>query len=1233
MKRSHSILALSLSGLVVLGLLWLSGIFAGSGGDGDVQIDPNDGSAGIEARESGDLREAATPELEKVAERESLAKAGAKVHGVVLSADTGTPVAGVEVLAYDRLPQFAQLEVRIQDLLRLGFWKKSKRAGPKVLARTTTGADGSFELEGLSEGRVFLDARSGAWYSRTPKALRLAGSEWKKEQELLVKPGGRVMGKVLAPDGEGISGARIVLRPDINSILTQLTNRSLRYYEVNADEDGVFDISGVPVGKDYMLSAMAPGVAMASQGGIVVHLGQSTSLRLQTTRGATVTGIVRTPEGKPAPGAWVGYAYLDLSRILFSVDGENPVRADDEGRFVLPHVASGEVAFAAMQDRFALAPIQTLVVGEGGGYELEFELTEGFKLEGKVIDEQGQPVKGAKITAMAAEQQRGGMPDMSFIARLRSKDVLTDDDGKFTMGGLEKGRVLLQASKAGYIDAMEMVRDPKNQEKPVELKLKIGGFVVGKVVDDEGKPVTRFRVSGVTTEPLDKKKDEAKAKPVADKNLSERERRRQQWRERMGNRRGGGNRARGMANFLNGGSLWNRDGDHEIQNAKGEFRVGPFELGKVRITVRADGYLRPEKKSVDILPGKTQEPLQFELTKGSVIRGQVLAGGRPVSEAQVTWRKPRGGGGRGMMPFQINIQPEDFDFLALSSAFSRRSTLTDSQGRFELVGVEEGKLQVQARHPDYAKGHGTDVKVEPGKVIPEITIQLSLGGAIEGNVTGLDERPVKSAMVVAFSIQKGAMKSGTTDERGYYKIEALAPGTYVVFKTRMDASVVEIWTGAMNDFRLKSTSVKEGETRRVDIKDRTKDGVDIFGRVLMGGQPAPKAMVSLIGQDKAGPFGVGLRSGSADEKGEYKIGSVAPGRYFVRLRVFEGKKSHQASIQVDVPRGRRKHKLDLYFPSGSLSGLVTDRNGQPVAGVRLIAVAEEGEAKMTGLLGLMASAGGSARGRSDAQGAFKISRIPPGIWTIRAEPRGEAQDRFAVAELRGVRIVAGQKLGGLRVEVPDATVLTGIVVDGNGMPVEGANIRMWRGQALSSVGVSEASSKGMGNMRALLSQMRQRVRSGKDGRFKIRGLLTGDWNLEATKKGLSTTQMSIKVLGGKQPEQRVLLVRGGQVFVKVIDMNGTRFPRGTVRVLNSKGQQVGNAKSLISVLGGLFKQKKKDGDGNWIDYGILPPDSYTLEVREKDKDGKEVVRKVMRTLAEGETARWEISYEELLGKQ
>ena len=1227
MKRPHSYLAVSILALLVLGLLWLGGVFSGASGDGTVQIDPDPGTVGKAAGEASDVRKAVVTEDEPSAvARQALAGSGAKVQGVVLSAETGTPVAGVEVLAYDRLPQFAQLEVRIQDLLRLGFWKKSKRAGPKVLARTKTGPDGRFALEGLSSGRVFLDARSGAWYTRTPKALRLAGSEWKKEQELLVKPGGRVEGLVLSPEGKGVPGARIVLRPDINSILTQLTNRSLRYYEINADEDGHFDITGVPAGNDYLLSAMAPGMAMASQGGLTVRLGQSTMLRLQATRGATVTGVVRTPEGQPAPGAWVGFAYLDLSRILFSVDGENPVQADDEGRFVLPHVGAGEVAFAAMQDRFALAPIQTLNISEGGGYELDFELSEGYHLEGKVLDDQGQPVKGAKITAMAAQPPRGGMPDLSMIARLHSKDVLSDDQGHFTIGGLEKGRVLLQATKAGYIDAIQRVDDPKKQEKPIELKLKIGGFVVGKVVDQEGQPVTRFRVSGVTTEPLGSKKQTQQKKD--DKDLSPRDRRRRQWRNRMRNRRRGG-----MRNFLNGGSLWNQDGDHEIQNAKGEFRVGPFELGKVRVTVHADGYLRPESKTVEILPEKTQEPLSFTLTKGQVIRGRVLSQGRPVSEAQVTWRKS-GSGRRGRgLPIQINIQPEDFDFLALSSAFTQRSALTDSQGRFELVGVEEGKLQVQARHPEYAKGHGTEVLVKAGSETPEITIELTKGGGIDGFVTGLDERPVKAAMIVAFSIQRGAVKSGTTDERGYYKIEGLAPGTYVVFKTHLDASVVEIWTGAMSDFRLKSTSVKEGKVRRVDIKDRTKDGVDLYGRVLAGGKPAPKAMFSLFGQDKGGPFGVGIRSGSADDKGDYKLGSVTPGRYFVQLRVFEGKRSHVASVQIDVPRGRRKHKLDLHFPSGTVSGIVTDVRGQPVAGVRLVAVAEEGEAKVGGLLGLMASAGGAARGRSDAQGVFKITRMPPGVWTLRAEPRGATQDRLASAELRGVRLDAGQTLGGLRVEMPDATVLEGMVVDGNGMPVEGAQIRMWRGRALSSVGVNEASSGGRGSMRALLSQMRQRTQSGKDGRFRVRGLLTGSWNLEASKKGLSTTQIAIQVTGGVQPEQRIPLVRGGHVYVKVMDMDGKRFPRGTVRVLDSKGQQVGHSKNLMSVLGSLFGKKKKDGNSEWLDYGVLPPDSYSLEVREKDKDGKEVVRKVMRTLAEGETARWEISYKELLGKK
>jgi hypothetical protein len=83
-----------------------------------------------------------------------------------------------------------------------------------------------------------------------------------------------------------------------------------------------------------------------------------------------------------------------------------------------------------------------------------------------------------------------------------------------------------------------------------------------------------------------------------------------------------------------------------------------------------------------------------------------------------------------------------------------------------------------------------------------------------------------------------------------------------------------------------------------------------------------------------------------------------------------------------------------------------------------------------------------------------------------------------------------------------------------------------------------------------------------------------------------------------------------------------------VRVLNSRRQEVGKRKSLTSVLGNLFR--KKDDEGNaWLDFGTLPPDTYTLEVKQK-KDGKDIVRTEQRVLQEGEEARWKIDFAKLI---
>ena len=118
----------------------------------------------------------------------------------------------------------------------------------------------------------------------------------------------------------------------------------------------------------------------------------------------------------------------------------------------------------------------------------------------------------------------------------------------------------------------------------------------------------------------------------------------------------------------------------------------------------------------------------------------------------------------------------------MASSRSQRSAMTNSKGVFDITALEPGSYRFTARHPDMAKSSTKDVEVVEGQPTPSVEIVLSTGGGIEGNVTGVGMRPLPDALMVAFSIQVGTMRSSTTDKSGYYRIDGLPPGQYIVFK-------------------------------------------------------------------------------------------------------------------------------------------------------------------------------------------------------------------------------------------------------------------------------------------------------------------------------------------------------------------------------------------------------------------------------------------------------------------
>jgi protocatechuate 3,4-dioxygenase beta subunit len=1143
------------------------------------------------------------------------------VRGIVLDAANGQPLGGIEVIAIQDQPSIEPLVARFRGLFRQGMYVET-RAVRRELGRTVSNPDGTFEITGLPAGRVFLDGRSDAWFVRTPGTARLANGEIKGGIELRAQPGGRVRGIVIGPDGAPSPGAHVSLRPGLNSFLGQITDRQYRWLETVTDEDGRFDLPGVPAGQGYTATAVAEQMSLEEVHGVDVVASQVTEVTLRGHAGARIAGHVIDGGGQPVAGANVAMVYLDISRVLFSADGrQEPVVTGADGSFHIEHVAAGRVAFVAAANDLAPSQIEELAVVDGGRYEdLVLQLSDGALVRGRVVDDRQQPVAGAAVELRPFE--RPNDPQfLKMMLKIRRVEATTGADGTFEAKGLTGERLVVQASKAGYTTATRF--GVKLDDPDLVVEVKRGAVVRGKVLLGD-EPLTRFRVDTRTNDIPAAAEASADGKGEADDDSSggaTGDSRRERW-----GRGGRGMRERTVQS-PEGQTMMDRgmngmDGNwREVQAADGTFELRGIPPGRVRVRVRADGYLDAVNQEVDLQPGQTSDELVFCVEPGQPVAGHVLDDqGQPVSDAQVTAYKAREGNAR-RGPFNFQIDPEDFDFLALSSATNRRSAITDSKGAFRIASLEAGSYRFTARHPDLAKSSATDVEVVVGKPTPPVEIRIDAGGGVEGTVTGFGMRPLADALMVAFSIQAGSMRSSTTDKRGFYRIDGLPPGQYVVFKSRLDERADNIPLELMSNMRLKTVTVRLGKFTRLDVQDDSEDGVRVYGVVREQGAPVPRALVTLMGSDRDGILGMGVRANAAGMDGRYELIGIKPGSYVMQVSRFQGQPV-QTTFEIDVPGDTRDFLFDLSLPTSTIRGRVLDTRGQPVANLQVTLGSDDGAlGSADGLLGLIAQNGlGQAR-TSDA-GEFTIRSVAAGNYRLTAGSRvgggrgrrGGQNRTHGEAVLEGLQVDGVTDVEGLLVTVPLAGRITGTVFDGSGNPVAGAEI--------AYVETTEKRRRKSSNpMLDLLGAQPRPIRSGDDGRFEITGLTPGVYDLRVESEALEAGKQSdVRVDEDTVTDVRLAMVRGATLRVRATNVDKQMIPLANISLLDGQGKAVVRRVSTLSVMRRLMGSRDEVNDSGWYEFGSVPPDTYTAILAEP---GKPEIR-ITRTIVDGETVEWDV---------
>jgi hypothetical protein len=355
--------------------------------------------------------------------------------------------------------------------------------------------------------------------------------------------------------------------------------------------------------------------------------------------------------------------------------------------------------------------------------------------------------------------------------------------------------------------------------------------------------------------------------------------------------------------------------------------------------------------------------------------------------------------------------------------------------------------------------------------------QLPQGtGSIAGRILTADTgRPVKRARVTVSGGGRGG-RTTTTDDQGRYHVTELAAGNYNVSASKN--GFVDAVYGQRRP-QQPGTPVTLADTQAaagVDLR-LTRGGV-ITGIVHdEDGEALPRALVTvqryqyIQGQRQLTPAG----ADQTDDRGQYRVFGLPPGEYYVSastqgLGELLGRGLQQLAAGIGALGGRGGGRVGAplgpltgsdepeptgyaptYYPgvvSAPEAGRVMVGPGQEAGGIdfqiQLVPLATvsgivAGAEEVVPVMLMAEDAGGrgplggpTLTGRSQADGTFTISNVPPGKYVAIARSPGRSNDpKTAMQSI----VVNGQNLGGVALSLQPGVTLSGnITVESSGTP-------------------------------------------------------------------------------------------------------------------------------------------------------------------------------------------------------
>ncbi len=509
----------------------------------------------------------------------------------------------------------------------------------------------------------------------------------------------------------------------------------------------------------------------------------------------------------------------------------------------------------------------------------------------------------------------------------------------------------------------------------------------------------------------------------------------------------------------------------------GDYRLEGLAMGLASIQAEGNDY--PMMRVGVLVPEGAGEVQQdVSLLRGATASGIVTdSAGKPVSGATV------------------------------GTGFSRGKKVTcGPDGRFTLRALPVKRiLRFTAEADGYVAGRSEDLRFKSGEEFDGVTIFLSRGGTVVGQVLLADRSPAVGATVRLVPVERGSgvvrLPTATTGPDGRFEINSVIPGDH-----RATATLRGTLGGSADVLDV----IEDGVTTSIVIQLGVADSItgmvtDEQGRPVKGAQLSARPAEPI-------PGGRYVSARSAED-GRFSLDGLTPGLYRVGVRPQRG--GLEAAF-VEVPSGTADVSLTLPAP-GEISGRVLQPDGQPVTSCSL-------------RLSPVSGGAGSVFTRvRDPDGNFSLSGLSPGEYRVSASSPDGSNSPGTV-----VLVASGGRVPGIVLTLMPPGVVTGRVLSETGRPIVGAQVH--------ASTTSRAGSSGRGS-----------ARSDRDGGFELKGLRPGTYRIQASKDGMIALTEGIVVLSGVVATADIRFRPTGGILVTVLDESGVPIPGASVHVRSTGG--------------------------------------------------------------------------------